>query len=180
MSPATPLFPIMLSLAGQPVMVVGEGDEARNRARDLAAHGADVAAFLDGQQPTPTDFDRLKPRLVFVALPRDADVSVIADVARRAGALVHVQDRIPDCDFHLPARLRRGRLLLTVSTDGAVAGLSRLIRDHIGRHVIGEEWAARVEELSTHRASWKAEGFRAGALFERIVALVDARGWLAR
>lgn len=188
-----PMFPLMLNLVGRPVFVVGEGDEAAARAKDLAAHGADPVALFrpdavvgelsgpsQARWPTPDDFSRYAPSLVFATtLPDDVRDLVIA-LARRGGALVHIQDRIEYCDFHLPARLRRGRLLVTVSTDGAVAGLSRLLRDHLGRHVFSEDWASRLEEIAGCRSLWKAQGLRAGALFAKIAGLVEYRGWLGR
>ncbi len=193
-----PMFPLMLNLVGRPVFVVGEGDEAAARAKDIAAHGADpvvlfrpdaVVGELSGPSqagpsqarwPTPDDFARYAPSLVFATtLPDDVRDLVIA-LARRGGALVHIQDRIEYCDFHLPARLRRGRLLVTVSTDGAVAGLSRLLRDHLGSHVFSEAWAAQLEEVAACRSLWKTQGLRAGALFAKIAGLIESRGWLGR
>ncbi len=203
-----PMFPLMLNLVGRSVFVVGEGDEAAARAKDLAAHGADPVVLFrpdaaveeppgpsqtglsqagpshagpsQARWPTPDDFARYAPSLVFATtLPDDVRDLVIA-LARRGGALVHIQDRIEYCDFHLPARLRRGRLLVTVSTDGAVAGLSRLLRDHLGSHVFSEAWAERLEEIAGCRSLWKTQGLRAGALFAKIAGLVESRGWLGR
>ncbi len=53
----------------------------------------------------------------------------LAQLARDAGVLVNVED-VPDlCDFHVPAAVRRGDLLLTVSTGGRAPGLSRILRE---------------------------------------------------
>lgn len=187
----TPMFPIMLDVTGIPVFVIGNDEGALGRVRALQEHGAKTVVLFapDGivpdlpvahhaRWPTADDFRLHAPRLVFVTAAPDHVLSAIHVLAREAGALVHSQDRIADCDFHLPARLRRGRLLVTVSTDGAVAGLSRLLRDYLADHVFGAEWGARVDELAEARKGWKARGLSMGTLFAAIKDFVTARRWL--
>lgn len=183
------MFPIMLDLSKMPVFVVGDG---RSRIDDLVGHdAAPIIWFVlaagtapEGvlrlaRWPTIDDFNTYRPRLVFINDDVGDAAPAIAAMARDSGALVHLHDQTTACDFHLPARLRRGRLLLTVSTDGAVAGLSRLMRDHLAEHVIPSDWAARVEHLAERRRDWKASGLHAGDLFKAIAHFVRARGWLS-
>lgn len=185
------MFPIMLDVSTIPVLVIGNDEGALGRVRALQEHGAKAVVLFapDGIQPdmpvghfarwpTADDFRLHAPRLVFVTAAPDHILTVVHALAREAGALVHSQDRIPNCDFHLPACLRRGRLLVTVSTDGAVAGLSRLLRDYLADHVFGAEWAARVDELAEARKGWKARGLSMGTLFAAIKDFVTARRWL--
>jgi precorrin-2 dehydrogenase/sirohydrochlorin ferrochelatase len=187
------MFPLMLDITRVPVMVIG-GAGITVRVAMLDEYGAsDVHVFaaapepdlvaaahkrLTNRWPTTEDFARIKPHLVFVADVDDATAAGFRDAARAAGAFVHVQDRIALCDFHLPARLRRGHLQVTVSTDGAAAGLSRLIREHLEAHVFGPEWAERVTELAAARQQWKAEGLSMSELARTLAAFVAARGWL--
>ncbi len=199
-APATPaavktMFPLMLDITSLPIVVVG-GANAAARVSALHEHGAfDIHVFAE--TPTPeliavagerlhstlpgeSDFSNLCPKLVFIADVEDALAATLHGYARAAGALVHVQDRIPLCDFHLPARVRRGHLQVTVSTDGTAAGLSRHIREYLETYVFGPEWAARVDEVAAARRKWKQEGLSFAALGKAVADLVSARGWLKK
>jgi precorrin-2 dehydrogenase/sirohydrochlorin ferrochelatase len=193
MSERPPLLPLMLDVTDIPVFVVGNGSAAAARVELLKEHGATqihVFAPTPSPQmaassstavkawPAASDFEAIRPRLVFVAdAPREVAEQVAAQ-AKTFGALTHVQDDIPLCRFHLPARLRRGSLLVTVSTDGAAAGFSRLLRDYLGAHILGPEWAARMEEISAARRAWKEKGLSGENLFNAIVKMTREKGWL--
>ncbi len=131
----TPRYPLMLDLTGETIFVVGAGHALAGRLQAMKDYGAArVHVFaadpsvearalagdkLTDRWPSAEDFASLRPRLVFIADVADVDAARWRDLAKDHGALVHVQDRIPLCDFHLPAILRRGSLQVTVSTDGA-------------------------------------------------------------
>ena len=55
------------------------------------------------------------------------------------------------------AEVRRGDLLLTVSTGGASPGLAARIRARLAAE-FGPEWAERVALLRRHRAAWRRKG----------------------
>jgi len=81
-------------------------------------------------------------------------------MAREQGILVNVEDVPELCDFHVPATIRRGDLLLTVSTGGKAPGLAKLIREWLEKK-LGLEWSDRLHELAQARARWRGEGARA-------------------
>ena len=134
-----PHYPLMLDLTAETIFVIGAGHELGIRLQTLkdyragrvhvfAADPSAEARTLAGDKlidrwPSLEDFASLRPRIAFIADVPDADAARWRVLAKQHGALVHVQDRIPLCDFHLPAILRRGSLQITVSTDGAAAGL---------------------------------------------------------
>lgn len=189
------MFPLMLDVTTIPIMVIG-GAGVGARVTALDAHRATgVAVFaqapapeliaiargrIESRWPEPSDFTCIRPKLVFVVDVDDALAATFYAEARAVGALVHVQDRIPLCDFHLPACVRRGHLQVTVSTDGTAAGLSRHIREHLETHIFGPEWAAHVDEVAAARRQWKQDGLSFSALGKAIADLVSARGWLKR
>lgn len=188
------MFPLMLDVSAAPVMLIG-GAGLLGRLQALKDHGATAVhvfapeassdltmlagATLTRRWPDAADFMRISPTLAFISDLDDAQAAAFRALAKDAGALVHVQDRIPLCDFHLPAKVRRGHLQVTVSTDGQAAGLSRLIRQYLEAEVFGPEWAARVEELAAARQAWKAEGITFAELAAKVDAFVASRGWLS-
>ena len=187
------MFALMLDVTALPVMLIG-GASLPGRLQALDDHGAtdthvfapepaDDLTALAGARLTPrwpeaADFARIKPRLAFISDMDDARAAVFRGQAKDTGALVHVQDRIPLCDFHLPAKVRRGHLQVTVSTDGTAAGLSRLIRQYLEAEVFGPEWAGRVDDVAQARTAWKAQGLSMADLAKEIESMVVARGWL--
>ena len=73
------------------------------------------------------------------------------------------------------AEVRRGDLLLTVSTGGASPGLAARIRARLAAE-FGPEWGDRLAALRGQRAVWRREQQDVTALTE---ALLQANGWLA-
>ncbi len=185
------MFPLMLDVTALAVVVVG-GPGIAGRVAALADHGCtDLHVFcpapadgwrgkITARWPDQSDFDAIRPKLVFVSDVDDEHAMMLHSQARISGALVHVQDRIPLCDFHLPAIVRRGHLQVTVSTDGTAAGLSRHIREYLENAVFGPEWAARVDEVALARKRWKQEGLSMTALAQAIADLIKTRGWLKK
>ena len=81
----------------------------------------------------------------------EGEARELARRAQAAGVLVNVEDRPSLCDFHVPAIVRRGDLVLTVSTGGRAPGLARLLREWLGRR-FGPEWTGRLNDLGATRA----------------------------
>jgi precorrin-2 dehydrogenase/sirohydrochlorin ferrochelatase len=105
----------------------------------------------------------------------DGIAAALAALARAGRVLVNVEDQPALCDFHSVAEVRRGDLLLTVSTAGASPGLAARIRARLARDY-GPEWAERLELLRGYRAAWRRDGQDVAALTD---VLLQANGWLA-
>ena len=71
----------------------------------------------------------------------------LVQLARDAGVPVNVEDVPELCDFHVPATVRRGDLLLTISTGGRAPGLSRILREWLEDR-FDEQWTARLDDLA--------------------------------
>jgi precorrin-2 dehydrogenase/sirohydrochlorin ferrochelatase len=141
------------------------------RRRLLAEGGVD--------RPVPVDegtaLDGLS--LLFVAGLDRTSSAALADRARAAGVLVNVED-VPDlCNFHVPAILRRGDLAFTVSTNSKAPGLSRLLRETLGR-LFGAEWEERTNTIAAARTEWRQQGLTPDAVSQRVRDLVQGEGWL--
>jgi len=123
MLPALPLFH---RIAGQPVVVLGQGPAAEPKRRlveraggeiiDDLAHGIDIGA-----------------RLAFIAHDSAAACEADALRARGAGLLVNVVDRPELCDFTTPSLVERSPLVVAVGTAGASAGLAKHVRLRLER-----------------------------------------------
>jgi precorrin-2 dehydrogenase/sirohydrochlorin ferrochelatase len=182
----------MIAVALDPAImrfaVAGRGTGALRRFRALRAGGArDLLLFSDQSDglvqpidvalrprlPSAADLARLRA-LWIVGLPDDTAARLAAQ-ALAARVLVNVEDRPALCDFHSVAEIRRGDLLLTVSTGGASPGLAARIRARLGAE-FGPEWADRLRLLRARRAEWRRDGRDVAAQTD---ALLQASGWLA-
>lgn len=170
------MLPIVLNPSVLRIGVAGQGDGLRRRLKLLAQSGVEPAVVFTKEIPQGGELAGL--HVLLVAGLDDAASRALTASARSQGVLVNVEDQPAQCDFHVPAVVRRGDLLLTVSTAGRSPGLSRLLREQLERH-FGPEWESRVEELSRLRADWRRQGLGPSDVSERIRAVLDAKGWLS-
>jgi siroheme synthase-like protein len=74
----------------------------------------------------------------------------VAAEGRERGIWVNAADEPARCDFILPAVIRRGRLVVAVSTGGASPAAARAIREELEGHLT-EEHAMLVEVAADAR-----------------------------
>src|SRR5436190_2384728 len=149
------MLPIILDCSKIRVGIAGSGEGLRRRLNLVRAAGPEEPMVYDGRLPTAADLASLQ--ILFVA-GFDAETSrALAAAARQAGILVNVEDVPELCDFHVPAQVRRGDLLVAISTAGRSPALARALREDIEQR-FGPEWEDRLEEISGLRARWRAEG----------------------
>ncbi len=183
------MYPVVFPGGSLKAILVGTGEAAVRRLAGLDAAGAIVRVFSPDSKGLladvaaerlsvglPSARDLAGATLVFVAGLDDLAARAIADAARASGVPVNVEDRPALCDFHVPAVLRRGDLLLTVSTGGASPGLAARLRAKLEGD-FGPEWGERLAALATERARWKAEGADIGELSRRTREWLDRQGW---
>lgn len=184
---AQQMLPIFLDVSRLNLVLAGNGRAALRRMQLLEEAGAQrITVFAPTPAPElveaagsrlrrrwPNAGDLERAQLVFIAdLPSDQQAA-LADQARQAGAVVHVEDAPALSDAQAAAVLRRGTLTVAVSTGGASPALAVRMRDFLG-DVIGPEWDDRVEQLARQRLTWR----QAGIATDRIKALTNE--WLKR
>jgi len=163
-------YPVVLDMAGRRAVVVGGGRVALRKALALAEAGAEVTAVAPEFLPDfaaaagvicvreAYDARHVAGAAVVIAATDDETVNRrVAVDARAAGALVNVVDVPALCDFLVPAQVRRGDLLVTVSTGGAAPSLSRRLRERLEAE-FGPEWAGYLAALRAARERILAEG----------------------
>jgi precorrin-2 dehydrogenase / sirohydrochlorin ferrochelatase len=184
------MLPIVLDLARVPVALVGRDAQALKRLRHLEADGvARVRVFSDAPsdglrgyagerliERLPTAADLAGSRVVFIADLPPEEIGDIATAAAVAGALINVEDQRSWCDFHSPSVVRRGDLLLSVSTNGQSPALAQRIRTLL-EALFPAVWTERVVELGRLRRRLRAHGL-AAEVRSATEALIANRSWL--
>jgi siroheme synthase-like protein len=175
-------YPVFLDLTDRPVLVVGGGPVAEGKVEGLLAAGANVtvvsptvtprlagwvAAGRIEYLPRPyQDGDVAGRRLALVATDDPAVSGAVAAEGRELGVWVNAADEPARCEFILPAVIRRGRLVVAVSTGGASPAAARAIREELEAYLTEDhatlvEMAAEAREdlrrraVSTGPARWR-------------------------
>lgn len=165
------MLPIVINPEAISVGLIGAGEALARRQAMLAEAGI-VPVSVSPNAP----LDDLN--VLFVAGMERHLSEDLAQRAREQGILVNVEDVPALCDFHVPAAIRRGDLVLTVSTGGQSPGLAKLIREWLERK-LGFEWNARLKEMASVRAKWREQGHAPAEVSRRTRDFVRERDWLS-
>ncbi len=140
-------YPVFLELHGKRALVIGSLTAREGKDDALRSAGAEVEVLENGAW-TPEDLDGA---FICVASSSDADErDAIARAARERGVLVNVMDDVPNCDFAAPAIVRRGDLVLAISTGGRSPAVARKVREELERRY-GAEWAETLTVIAEVR-----------------------------
>ena len=185
------MIPLALNPSRLRLGLAGAGTPALRRLRGLRQAGAGdgLAIFVPdpelAREAGPTALRRLPDaaeisqlHLLWIAGLEEADYRPLAEAARAARVLVNVEDVPEFCDFNSVAEIRRGDLLLTVSTNGQAPGLAGAIRKRL-EACYPESWAARVKEIASLRQGWREARMPMAQAAQRIEEIVDERCWLS-
>ena len=184
------MLPIVLVTAERKIVVVGRGLAAQQRLELVQASGAErihlFAIEQDGwachaeavlQERLPEADDFRGAAVVFIAgLANDLSGS-LASLARAAGAAVNVEDVPALCDFHVPAIVRRGDLIVAVSTGGKAPGLAQKLKGKL-QALFGPEWDDRVKRAGEARSEWRSQGLGKDQISRLTAQMIDSEGWL--
>jgi precorrin-2 dehydrogenase / sirohydrochlorin ferrochelatase len=164
-----PLYPVNLVMAGRDCLVVGGGRVALTKVRGLADAGArvtvvapdvvpEVASLADVVERRPYRSGEAAAYRFVVAATGDPQVNQqVYDDGEAAGVWVNSADDPQRCSAILPARVRQGRLTLTVSTGGRSPAVAAWVRDRLAREY-GPEYDELVGLLSEAREEVRAQG----------------------
>lgn len=145
--PPLPLFPLFVDLRGRAVLVVGGGAVARRKTDALLESGADitvVAPLLGPALRRLATSGRVRHRAesfqqehlagawLVIAATGDAAINrSVAAAARARGIFINVVDDAGLSSVQLPARVRRGRVQVAISSGGAAPVLARRLRERL-------------------------------------------------
>jgi uroporphyrin-III C-methyltransferase/precorrin-2 dehydrogenase/sirohydrochlorin ferrochelatase len=141
-------LPLFHQIAGQQVLVLGDGPAAEPKRRLVERAGGLIVE----------DFPRAVDegvRIAFIAFEDARACEVAAINARCAGMLVNVVDRPELCDFTTPSILDRDPLLVAIGTGGASAGLAKHVRLRLER-VLPQTLGALARALEAARPALRA------------------------
>jgi precorrin-2 dehydrogenase/sirohydrochlorin ferrochelatase len=163
------LYPIMMSLEGKRVIVIGGGAVAERKVTGLLETGALVSVISPELGPRlrelaskggvdwiaeefhPSLLDRFNEiTLIFGATNNPQVNLMIHEAATKRKILCNIAD-VPDlCTFIVPAVITQGELMIAVTTGGSSPALARRIREDLERR-FGPEYAELTKVLGELR-----------------------------
>ncbi len=188
-------YPLNIELKNVRCVVLGGGHVALRKVRTLLSAEAEVMVIAPEAEQAIFDLaaqgkisfsrssytrgDLVGAKLVILAT-NDSEVNNAAgEEARELGILVNAPKEPEKSDFSVPASVRRGSLLLTVSTGNNSPGLARFIREKLEEdfpevlsewleilHTLREEMKDRLPTSRDREAFWRY------ALNERLLDMV--------
>ena len=169
-------FPLFIKMDGRKVMVIGGGSVALRKIRILTDYGADIriisgevrdelkmlaeAGRLEWQKENLTEhnLDYLAEAFLVICASDDKALNkMAADYCQMRHILVDCANpgEVSDCVF--PSVVRRGNVVIGISTSGGVPALTRYLREKI--EALIPEWYGELEiELRQKRRELKMSG----------------------
>lgn len=182
------VYPIgLIGLDRRRTVVVGGGKVAARKVAGLLEVGAQVTVISPAFVPDLRVLaghrrvtlvsrayhqgDLADAVLVIAATNNPSINEAVWQEAEQRGCLVNVVDDPPHCNFIVPAIVRRGEVVVTVSTGGASPALARRLREQL-ESLIGPEYgelAALLAELRpVLQARFEDEKIRTQAAFRLV------------
>ena len=177
----------MLDLRGKRAVVVGGGQVAQRKIETLLRNEAEVcvvAQELNSDLKMRVAAGKVKwigkeydvqdlngAFLVIAATDNPTLNRQVSGDAKRKGILINAVDQPADCSFIVPSILKRGDLLITISTSGNSPMLAKKIRRTLERQ-FGQEYALFLNLMGRLRREILARGFSQGEnrrIFQRLV-----------
>jgi precorrin-2 dehydrogenase/sirohydrochlorin ferrochelatase len=159
-------YPISLEVSDRVAIVIGTVSIALGKVDGLVEAGAKVPVIAPeplehrdvlaahGVHVLARGYERGDLEGAFVCVASDPDPAVraaIASEARARNVLLNMIDDVSNSDWAAPAIVRRGDLVLAISTGGRSPSLARRLREEL-EEIFGTEWAEALDILEAARS----------------------------
>lgn len=165
-------YPINLDLRNRKCIVIGGGEVAERKIESLLEFGAAVTVIAPDLTTRLSELasagaiehiaeryttGMLQGAILVIAATDDAETNkTVSSEAQRLGILINVVDDPDLCAFFVPAMVRRGNLLISVSSSGKSPALARRMREELESHY-GPEYGELADLMGELRDEVKAK-----------------------
>ncbi|MBW1863903.1 MAG: bifunctional precorrin-2 dehydrogenase/sirohydrochlorin ferrochelatase [Deltaproteobacteria bacterium] len=167
-------YPIFIDLQGKKVIVVGGGTVAQRKIETLLEYGAVVHVIARQLTPTLNEYVEEGKMKLLGREFRESYLSGAFVVIAEKGLLVNAVDQPSDCNFIVPSILRRGDLLIAVSTSGKSPALAKKVRETLEKK-FGSEYELLLILMGHLRKEILSRGLSQDENMRIFHDLVDSR-----
>ncbi len=189
-------YPVFLNLKGRKALVVGGGKVAERKVSALLKAGADVIVVSPSLTPglkrelsrkrighLPRTYRRGDLKGVFLTIAATDSAETNRRISKDAPALVNVVDVPSECNFIAPSVVRRGPLLLAISTSGTSPAFARTLRKELEKSC-GPDLSeylkflkkVRVKAMTAIPEKGRREAFLKGLASEEVLKTLRSKG----
>ncbi len=182
-------YPAFLDLQGLSCLVVGGGQVGERKVKTLLSCGAKVhlvspelTPFLEEEvrqgrvRLLAPEFlpEHLEGMFLVIGATDDPEVNQrIGSEARSRNLLCNIVDRPRECSFIVPSQVRRGDLVIAVSTGGRSPALAKKIRQDL-ENLFPDIYSSYVALLGRVREYLLAQGFTQAKNQQIFESLIEA------
>jgi precorrin-2 dehydrogenase len=163
------LYPVMLNISGKKVLVIGGGNVAARKVRDLVECGALVTVVAPSVEASITELKNSCPEkieivrrayrkgdlvgafMVFSATDDERINRMVFQEAGESNIFINAVDDPPNCTFFVPSWFKRNGLVISVSTGGISPSMAARIRRDIEK-IIPDSIESTLAALQQARA----------------------------
>lgn len=183
------VYPMNFLLEGKPCLVVGGGEVAARKVKGLLEAGAVVTVVSPEVCDVIAEFAKsgkvkwiesewraefVEGNVLVSVATDDEDINrQAAEDARKSCIPVNVADKPQECDFIIPAVLRRGLVTVAVGTGGASPALAAHIRSML-QDVVGFEYGLAADILGKLREVLEKSGIESKKRMKIFNELVES------
>lgn len=133
-------YPVSLLIKNKLCIVIGAGDVAVRKIKPLLASGAKVKVIapeglaIEGIETVNREYNQGDLEGAFLVIAATDDQKTNEQIYKEAvdkNILVNVVDNPSLCTFYVPSVVKRGKLQITISTDGVYPALSKKLRKQL-------------------------------------------------
>ena len=188
-------YPVFLDVAGRPVVVIGGGTVALRKVEGLLDAGALVTVVTPDLHPELrplVEEGRVRHQqrgyrhgdlegclLAFVATDDRSLNAAVAREGKERGVWVNAVDDPANCDFIMPGVVRRGDIIVAVSTSGGSPAMARKMREEL-EAFLTQEYVLLLELAAEVRGELREKGVQVDPEVWNAALDGELRGLLAR
>lgn len=155
-------YPVSISLKGKKVVVIGGGNVAQRKIKDLLKAKCNLEVYAPEVDPGLARYmderkvkyyqqefseDQINDAFMVIAATNDRDINnLISDYCNEKNILINVVDAREESNFLVNSIIRRGDLTIAVSTNGKAPALAARIMREIDQ-IYSIEYAIFIELL---------------------------------
>jgi len=159
-------YPVLINLKRFPCLIVGGGKVAYRKALSLLEFHADITVIspkfckplmeLHQQEKIKVikkSYSKqfiLGFKIIFSATDNQEINKTVSQDCREEGILLNVVDNTPLCDFILPANVKRGDLVVSISTQGKAPFFTKAVKEELEK-ILPEEYKEVLELAAEFR-----------------------------
>ena len=166
-------YPIFVDIRDRKVVVVGGGEVAERKVKTLLKCGAKIHIIAETLTDKLNDLvqdntvsylgrefgeDTLEGAALVIAATNDPELNrVVSNKARERNIFVNTVDQPEDCTFIVPSVVKKGDLLIAISTSGKSPALAKRIRQELEKR-FDESYAYLIDIMGRLRKVVLAAG----------------------